>query len=153
MSCSSFRFFVGKFHKVLFLAPGGLTVFLGSVREAENYFDRLGFQIPEKVNPADFYTDVIGGLCKGSEESTGTLSERWEEFTAENNTGAENTDSADGSRAVPDDGIEQLPFTSFLGMFRRNPNKGTQRFPKVLQVCSPRSMIINCRLNQSILTL
>ena len=113
----------------------------------------LGFQVPEKVNPADFYMDVIGGLCKGSEESTGTLSERWEEFTAENNTGAENTDSADGSRAVPDDGIEQFPFTSFLGMFRRNPNKGTQRFPKVLQVSSPRSMIINCGLNQLILTL
>ena len=113
----------------------------------------LGFQVPEKVNPADFYMDVIGGLCKGSEESTGTLSERWKEFTAENNTGAENTDSADGSRAVPDDGIEQFPFTSFLGMFRRNPNKGTQRFPKVLQGCSPRSMIINCGLNQSILTL
>ncbi|RMX47630.1 hypothetical protein pdam_00015147, partial [Pocillopora damicornis] len=116
-----------KFHKVLFLAPGGQTVFLGSVREAENYFDMLGFQVPEKVNPADFYMDVIGGLCKGSEESTGTLSERWEEFTAENNTGAENTDSADGSRAVPDDGIEQLPFTSFLGMFRRNPNKDQDR--------------------------
>ena len=136
-------FFVGKFHKVLFLAPGGRTVFLGSVPEAENYFEMLGFQIPEKVNPADFYMDVIGGLCKGSDESTSTLPERWEQYAAGNNAGAENTDCADGSRAGPDDGIEQLSFKSTLKLFKRNPNKGTQWFPKVLKVCSPRSMIID----------
>ena len=103
-------FFLGKFHKVLFLAPGGRTVFLGCVSEAENYFEMLGFQIPEKVNPADFYMDVIGGLCKGSDESTSTLPERWEQYAAGDNAGAENTDCADGSRACPDDGIEQLSF-------------------------------------------
>ena len=119
-------FFLGKFHKVLFLAPGGRTVFLGCVSEAENYFEMLGFQIPEKVNPADFYMDVIGGLCKGSDESTSTLPERWEQYAAGNNAGAENTDCADGSRAGPDDGIEQLSFKSTLKLFKRNPNKGTQ---------------------------
>ncbi|CAH3118120.1 unnamed protein product, partial [Pocillopora meandrina] len=112
-----------KFHKVLFLAPGGRTVFLGCVSEAENYFEMLGFQIPEKVNPADFYMDVIGGLCKGSDESTSTLPERWEQYAAGNNAGAENTDCADGSRACPDDGIEQLSFKSTLKLFKRNPNK------------------------------
>ena len=121
-----FFFFLGKFHKVLFLAPGGRTVFLGCVSEAENYFEMLGFQIPEKVNPADFYMDVIGGLCKGSDESTSTLPERWEQYAAGNNAGAENTDCADGSRAGPDDGIEQLSFKSTLKLFKRNPNKGTQ---------------------------
>ena len=119
-------FFLGKFHKVLFLAPGGRTVFLGCVSEAENYFEMLGFQITEKVNPADFYMDVIGGLCKGSDESTSTLPERWEQYAAGNNAGAENTDCADGSRAGPDDGIEQLSFKSTLKLFKRNPNKGTQ---------------------------
>ena len=119
-------FFLVKFHKVLFLAPGGRTVFLGCVSEAENYFEMLGFQIPEKVNPADFYMDVIGGLCKGSDESTSTLPERWEQYAAGNNAGAENTDCADGSRAGPDDGIEQLSFKSTLKLFKRNPNKGTQ---------------------------
>ena len=94
--------------------------------EAENYFEMLGFQIPEKVNPADFYMDVIGGLCKGSEESTGTLPERWEQYAAGNNAGAENTNCADGSRAGPDDGIEQLSFKSTLKLFKRNLNKGTQ---------------------------
>ena len=121
-----FFFFLGKFHKVLFLAPGGRTVFLGSVPEAENYFEMLGFQIPEKVNPADFYMDVIGGLCKGSDESTSTLPERWEQYAAGNNAGAENADCADGSRTGPDDGIEQLSFKSTLKLFKRNPNKGTQ---------------------------
>ena len=131
-SCSPFSgcrvlfFFLGKFHKVLFLAPGGRTVFLGCVSEAENYFEMLGFQIPEKVNPADFYMDVIGGLCKGSDESTSTLPERWEQYAAGNNAGAENTDCADGSRAGPDDGIEQLSFKSTLKLFKRNQNKGTQ---------------------------
>ena len=125
-------FFLDKFHKVLFLAPGGRTVFLGSIPEAENYFDMIGFQTPERVNPADFYMDVIGGLCKGSEEPTSTLPERWEEYAAENNAGAENTDCADGSQAVLVDGIEQLSLRSILGLFRRNQNKGTQRFPKVL---------------------
>nr|XP_058973128.1 uncharacterized protein LOC131799421 [Pocillopora verrucosa] len=116
-----------KFHKVLFLAPGGRTVFLGSIPEAENYFDMIGFQIPERVNPADFYMDVIGGLCKGSEEPTSTLPERWEQYAAENNAGAENTDSADGSQAVLVDGIEQLSLRSILGLFRRNQNKDQDR--------------------------
>ena len=108
MSCSIYLFFLGKFHKVLFLAPGGRTVFLGSVPEAENYFEMLGFQIPEKVNPEDFYMDVIGGLWKGSDESTSTLPERWEQYAAGNNAGAENTDCADGSRADPDEGLLHL---------------------------------------------
>ena len=68
----------------------------------------LGFQIPEKVNPEDFYMDVIGGLWKGSDESTSTLPERWEQYAAGNNAGAENTDCADGSRADPDEGLLHL---------------------------------------------
>ena len=115
-------FFLGKFHKVLFLARGRI-VFLGSVPEAENYFIRLGNQRPEKMNPADFYMDEISRADK----SDNTLFELWEQYAAENNAAAENTDCADGSRAGIDDGIEQLSFTSTLRkLFKRNPNKSTQ---------------------------
>lgn len=117
-----------KFHKVLFLAPGGRTVFLGSVQEAENYFEMLGFQKPDKVNPADFYMDVIGGLCKDVDQSSSTLPERWEQYAAENNTSA---DHADGSRADPvareNDGIEQVSFRSTLGLFKKSQNKDQDR--------------------------
>ncbi|EDO49953.1 predicted protein, partial [Nematostella vectensis] len=47
------------FHNLLFLGPGGRTVFQGSVDEAEEYFQCLGFEKPLNVNPADFYMDVI----------------------------------------------------------------------------------------------
>ena len=86
----------------------------------------LGFQKPDKVNPADFYMDVIGGLCKDVDQSSSTLPERWEQYAAENNTGA---DHADGSRADPvareNDGIEQVSFRSTLGLFKKSQNKGT----------------------------
>ena len=101
------------------------------------------------MNPADFYMDEISRADK----SDNTLFELWEQYAAENNAAAENTDCADGSRAGIDDGIEQLSFTSTLRkLFKRNPNKSTQWFPKVLKVCSPRSLTIDCRLNQSIVT-
>ena len=50
------------FHKLLFLGPGGRTVFQGTVDEATDYFKKLGFVVPPNINPADFYMDVIGGV-------------------------------------------------------------------------------------------
>ncbi|XP_065051308.1 uncharacterized protein LOC135680985 [Rhopilema esculentum] len=54
------------FHNILLLAPGGRTVYQGSVPDAETYFASLGFVIPEHANPADFYMDVIGGATGGN---------------------------------------------------------------------------------------
>ena len=54
------------FHNILLLAPGGRTVYQGSVPDAETYFASLGFIIPEHANPADFYMDVIGGATGGN---------------------------------------------------------------------------------------
>eukprot|EP00794_Sanderia_malayensis_P016777 gene16777-18472_t len=53
------------FHNIILLAPGGRTVYQGSVLNAERYFSSLGFNIPEHCNPADFYMDVIGGAIHG----------------------------------------------------------------------------------------
>ena len=49
------------FHKVLFLGPGGRTVYQGSVKGARKYFDALGCPCPANINPADHYMDVISG--------------------------------------------------------------------------------------------
>lgn len=68
-------------HKVLFLGPGGRTVFLGTVNEADNYFTNQSLICPKNINPADFYMDVIGGLYDKQEEGgfeAKSLFELWE---------------------------------------------------------------------------
>lgn len=46
--------------EVLFLAPGGRTVFLGNLAAVQGYFsDQLGFMPTARDNPADFYMDRI----------------------------------------------------------------------------------------------
>jgi len=47
------------FDEVLLLGKGGRTVYLGPTIAAESYFGHLGFPIPPRQNPADFYMDVI----------------------------------------------------------------------------------------------
>ena len=56
------------FHKLLFLGPGGRTVYQGSVEGAKEYFDGMGYPCPANINPADHYMDVIGGVMKKSNE-------------------------------------------------------------------------------------
>ena len=53
------------FHNILLLAPGGKTVYQGSVPVAEKYFASMGFVVPEHGNPADYYMDVIGCATNG----------------------------------------------------------------------------------------
>ena len=129
----SILYFAGKFHKVLFLAPGGKTVFQGTVPEAENYFEKLGFVKPERVNPADFYMDVIGGMCDSSQvdiTSTSTsLPDQWEQYASQNNAGAARIEEAAGDScdAVVRQGdmIEQLSFhTTTEDLIGSNENQG-----------------------------
>ena len=49
------------FDDVLLLGKGGSTVYLGPSGDAQSYFDRMGFTCPQRVNPADFFIDVIAG--------------------------------------------------------------------------------------------
>jgi len=49
------------FDDVLLLGKGGCTVYLGASGDAQEYFEKLGFECPDRVNPADFYMDVIAG--------------------------------------------------------------------------------------------
>jgi hypothetical protein len=58
------------FDSVLFLAPGGRTVFQGDVPSAERYFESLGYPLPKGANPADFDIDVIAA-CANNEPLNG----------------------------------------------------------------------------------
>jgi ABC-type multidrug transport system ATPase subunit len=49
------------FDDVLFLGLGGQTVYLGPSQGALPYFTRLGFEMAEHVNPADWFMDIISG--------------------------------------------------------------------------------------------
>ena len=43
-------------------------MYQGSVEDAKEYFDGMGYPCPANVNPADHYMDVIGGVVKESNE-------------------------------------------------------------------------------------
>ncbi|XP_031574041.1 ABC transporter G family member 28-like [Actinia tenebrosa] len=102
-------------HKTLFLGPGGRTVYLGNVDDAEEYFNSHGLVCPKNINPADFYMDVIGGLHDNVTDGAGgfdskSLFDKWEdqqqEYESEVNgdeTHAEiiQTFDADQNRKLP----------------------------------------------------
>eukprot|EP00794_Sanderia_malayensis_P016837 gene16838-18536_t len=81
------------FHKLLFLGPGGRTVYQGDVEGARVYFENMGSAVPNGVNPADYYMDVIGGVThKGDEPfNPKVLFEAWEEHISGNNKEPEMT--------------------------------------------------------------
>ncbi|VEU45179.1 unnamed protein product [Pseudo-nitzschia multistriata] len=50
------------FSNVLLLGVGGRTVYMGPTENMESYFDGIGFPLPDQMNPADYFMDVIAGL-------------------------------------------------------------------------------------------
>lgn len=68
------------FDELILLAKGGLAVYHGSVSKVEEYFSHLGIDVPERVNPPDYYIDVLEGLVKPRTSSIidyGELPVRW----------------------------------------------------------------------------
>ncbi|KAJ9540124.1 hypothetical protein OSB04_026630 [Centaurea solstitialis] len=57
------------FDDLILLAKGGLTVYHGSVRKVEAYFSGLGITVPDRVNPPDYFIDVLEGMVKPSTSS------------------------------------------------------------------------------------
>ncbi|CAA2997206.1 ABC transporter G family member 24-like [Olea europaea subsp. europaea] len=57
------------FDDLVLLAKGGLTVYHGPVRKVEEYFAGLGINVPERVNPPDFFIDILEGMIKTSSSS------------------------------------------------------------------------------------
>ncbi|XP_062172660.1 ABC transporter G family member 28 [Alnus glutinosa] len=68
------------FDDLILLAKGGHTVYHGPVKKVEEYFASLGITVPERVNPPDYFIDILEGIIKPS-TSTGVnvkqLPVRW----------------------------------------------------------------------------
>lgn len=52
------------FDDLILLAKGGMTVYHGSVKKVEEYFAGLGINVPERVNPPDYFIDILEGIVK-----------------------------------------------------------------------------------------
>ncbi|KAI4339252.1 hypothetical protein MLD38_024214 [Melastoma candidum] len=58
------------FDDLILLAKGGLIVYLGPARRAEDYFAGHGITVPDHVNPPDHFIDVLEGIVKTSTSSS-----------------------------------------------------------------------------------
>lgn len=58
------------FDDLILLAKGGLTVYHGSVKKVEEYFAGLGINVPERVNPPDYFIDILEGIVKPNTSSS-----------------------------------------------------------------------------------
>ncbi|KAL9226951.1 hypothetical protein vseg_002704 [Gypsophila vaccaria] len=68
------------FDDLILLAKGGRMVYHGSVRQVEDYFAGLGINVPERVNPPDYFIDILEGLVEPSASSRVNFKElplRW----------------------------------------------------------------------------
>ncbi|CAN1833160.1 ABC transporter G family member 28, partial [Linum perenne] len=54
------------FHDLILLAKGGLTAYHGPVNKVEEYFAGLGITVPDRVNPPDYFIDILEGILKPS---------------------------------------------------------------------------------------
>ena len=102
------------FDDCLLLGKGGSTVYLGESAQCLEYFRSIGFECGLRVNPADFFMDVIAGKCsrKNDPKFKGTdLFKMWEKNHDQKSYSCkqlsidlERTDSAEAnepSRIVP----------------------------------------------------
>ncbi|KAL1553208.1 ABC transporter G family member 24-like [Salvia divinorum] len=68
------------FDDLILLAKGGLTAYHGEVRDVEGYFAGLGINVPDRINPPDYFIDILEGMVK-PHTSTGVTYEelplRW----------------------------------------------------------------------------
>ncbi|KAK1357427.1 ABC transporter domain-containing protein [Heracleum sosnowskyi] len=56
------------FDDLILLAKGGLTAYHGPVKKVEEYFAGLGIVLPERVNPPDYFIDILEGIVKPESE-------------------------------------------------------------------------------------
>lgn len=57
------------FDDLVLLAKGGVTVYHGSAKKAEAYFAGLGIIVPDRVNPPDYFIDILEGMVEPSASS------------------------------------------------------------------------------------
>lgn len=69
MWCHSSYTLFKMFDDFILLAKGGLTVYHGPVNKVEEYFSGIGIVVPDRVNPPDYYIDILEGIIKPSASS------------------------------------------------------------------------------------
>lgn len=52
------------FDDLILLAKGGIIAYQGPVRNVEEYFEGLGIEVPDRVNPPDYFIDILEGIVK-----------------------------------------------------------------------------------------
>ncbi|ESQ30078.1 hypothetical protein EUTSA_v10011194mg [Eutrema salsugineum] len=77
------------FNDLVLLAKGGLTVYHGSVNQVEKYFSGLGINVPERINPPDYYIDVLEGIVVSNSNSDVGYKELPQRWMIHNNIAAE----------------------------------------------------------------
>ncbi|KAL2326008.1 hypothetical protein Fmac_025066 [Flemingia macrophylla] len=50
------------FDDLILLAKGGLVAYHGPVKKVEEYFAHLGMNIPKRINPPDYFIDILEGI-------------------------------------------------------------------------------------------
>lgn len=68
------------FDDLILLAKEGRTAYHGPVRDVEDYFANLGINVPERINPPDYFIDVLEEMvkpCTSSDVSHEELPLRW----------------------------------------------------------------------------
>ncbi|OVA12298.1 ABC transporter-like [Macleaya cordata] len=65
------------FDDLILLAKGGLTVYHGPVKKVEEYFAGLSINVPDRINPPDYFIDILEGIVKPTGVSIKQLPIRW----------------------------------------------------------------------------
>ncbi|KAG6513743.1 hypothetical protein ZIOFF_024079 [Zingiber officinale] len=52
------------FDDLILLAKGGLVAYQGPVKKVEDYFAGLEIKVPDRVNPPDYFIDILEGMVK-----------------------------------------------------------------------------------------
>ena len=110
------------FDNVLLLGVGGRTVYHGPAHDMTDYFTSIGFPLPARTNPADYYMDVVAGLipCEKSRKfKKEDLFELWESAPA--NHHSETQDSHKKSPNLKSEEIRTNPgfFDQCCLLFKR----------------------------------
>ncbi|KAL8159869.1 hypothetical protein V2J09_001406 [Rumex salicifolius] len=58
------------FDDLVLLAKGGLMVYQGPVSRIEEYFEGIGIKVPDRINPPDYYIDILEGMVEISTKSS-----------------------------------------------------------------------------------
>ncbi|RZC70460.1 hypothetical protein C5167_033595 [Papaver somniferum] len=65
------------FDDLILLAKGGLMVYNGPVKKVEQYFAGLGVIVPDRVNPPDYFIDLLEGVVPSTSIDIKQLPLRW----------------------------------------------------------------------------